>query len=116
MKLKTLKDFLEPLYLELEKINQKIVSLKEKPSEEHTILMMTHSSITGQIRAYENSREEAIKWCKEIKKSIEEADLMERSVGQIIIEDKSLYFHCLEENKHLNFIKHFFNLTKENLK
>ena len=65
MKLKTLNDFLEPLYKTLEELNQKIINLKDKPSDEHTILMMTHSSICGEIRAYQNSKEEAIKWVKD---------------------------------------------------
>ena len=45
---------IKELEAEIMKLNEEIIALKEKPSEEHTIFMMTHSSLCGEARGKED--------------------------------------------------------------
>ena len=45
---------------EIERLNQAIITCKEKPSDEHTILMMTHSSLCGELRGIQSQKQKII--------------------------------------------------------
>ncbi len=65
----------------------------------------------------DNVREEAIKWVKELEKSPTEPFIsVNKDIIQAKVEETSFKILIAENQALLNWIKHFFNITEEDLK